>query len=397
MINYLSVYKKNKKLYKNISILLAGGCRKCFNIKYQDIFCKTIMGAGKKINQDSYLVWINKEKKIIVGAVFDGHGLEGHIASTIAKDVTNRELDYLKDMINKENIESILKILFDTIQKEIKSVIGQRRYSGGTTGVIIVQFINDDKSRTIVSANAGDSEALLIYKPSICEQKTEIENHLLLTTSHGVGNLDECKRIAREKDSDKTTTCGKSLELVFYNEKTKPGPSIWNGYKTKGKLVTELEINHKKHKIDVNRYTEDDENDTYYNTFLEPFRNAGFSFAGDGSLEKRAVHPNGLTIAFTRSLGDFEFIDYGFTHKPEIDNFDIPYDTQYAVLVASDGIWDIIKKGHIGTLYWDNTSCNYKRSKILFKKIVEDAIKRFSDSYDDTTLITWDNKLFETD
>jgi serine/threonine protein phosphatase PrpC len=63
--------------------------------------------------------------------------------------------------------------------------------------------------------------------------------------------------------------------------------------------------------------------------------------------KERIVHLNGLIhdrvggqLLVTRALGDFAFEPFGLSHSPEINEY--PISKEKYILLASDGVWDVI-------------------------------------------------------
>ena len=124
----------------------------------------------RKINQDLHLVKINMNdiEGFNLFGVLDGHGENGHKVGPFTRDFI---LEEIKNNIAKLNIKSLQEI-YATLKKDNYSIIknayqkvdeeiSKQKFNSnfsGTTCVIVFQIGNN-----LISANVGDSRAILIY------------------------------------------------------------------------------------------------------------------------------------------------------------------------------------------------------------------------------------------
>lgn len=128
-------------------------------------------GNVQKTNQDNYLInyEINGVKNFNKFGVLDGHGYNGHLASFFVTNYIKNtiadhpEIKKLTDVIDiyhklKEDNYKIIKDTYINAEKELTHSEFDCNFSG-TTCVIIFQC-----GYRIISANTGDSRAILISK-----------------------------------------------------------------------------------------------------------------------------------------------------------------------------------------------------------------------------------------
>ncbi|MCQ2817117.1 MAG: protein phosphatase 2C domain-containing protein [archaeon] len=149
-------------------------------------------GLGvKKVNQDNFFIYknLNDEEGVYYIGVVDGHGVEGHHVSKYLinhlPQNLNKELKKTKKYIHdKENLEKTLNSVFVDTNKDLceqKNIDTQ--FSGSTCVTIIL------KKNKIISANAGDSRAVL---GRCIDGKWEA---IELSRDHKPNDPDESKRI----------------------------------------------------------------------------------------------------------------------------------------------------------------------------------------------------------
>ena len=137
---------------------------KCESVAGKDTYGK------RKINQDVYLAKINMNNIEGFNAfgVLDGHGEYGHEISRFARDFIieeiNRNLQNLKVKTLPEIYSKLKKDDFSLIKKAFKNVdkqLPKQEFNGnfsGSTCVIVFQI-----GENLITANVGDSRAILIY------------------------------------------------------------------------------------------------------------------------------------------------------------------------------------------------------------------------------------------
>ena len=126
-----------------------------------------------KLNQDSYIIQrdINYIKNFNIFAIFDGHGFNGNIISEYLKEnlinkigqhpqiKSLKNLEYIYSQFIKDNYKIIREIFFELdnelLNNEKLIVINL----SGSTCILLIQ-IGDN----IISANIGDSKAILVYE-----------------------------------------------------------------------------------------------------------------------------------------------------------------------------------------------------------------------------------------
>ena len=132
-----------------------------------------------KTNQDSYLIKqdiVNSSDIEYTFGVFDGHGLQGHFVSQAIKQF------FSNCSFCDFNTKPMLLSIFSSLSREINNSIYFDSMESGST--VILVHINAEK---IISANCGDSRAILItknkriiplsrdHKPDLPEEKLRIE------------------------------------------------------------------------------------------------------------------------------------------------------------------------------------------------------------------------------
>jgi serine/threonine protein phosphatase PrpC len=134
----------------------------------------------RKINQDLYLVKINMNdiEGFNLFGVLDGHGENGHMVSRFTRDfileeiknniaeLNTKSLQEIYASLKKDNY-SIIKNTYQKVDEEISKQKFNSNFSG-TTCVIVFQIGNN-----LISANVGDSRAILIYNDDPKDDKLE--------------------------------------------------------------------------------------------------------------------------------------------------------------------------------------------------------------------------------
>jgi serine/threonine protein phosphatase PrpC len=335
--------------------------------------------GGKQYNEDRVFqtVFPNpKNPKVIIGCVYDGHGgFNGELAAIIARDFSESFFKTRRIACIDWSVDewkSQLTELFDTIHEEIRKGLisnGAFRFAdlssphrvvrsadgfpinGGTTGTVVVQLLRSDGSTTVISANVGDSSAMISYQDG-----TGVDKFELLTVDHAPENEDEFKRISELPSAEYPVKL-----LLVYDVPRIPQrfnyPLVWP----------------KDPKLDKNPWG----NGLHpANVRYEPATYA---------VTPREVSIDTTCIAMTRSLGDFYAHQFGLTHKPEIRVLELPPCTKRIdITVASDGLWDCWK-------YEDyDAFCRKSSGKEILTKTVDLAIATFgAKHFDDTSVVVW--------
>ena len=219
--NYNKIYQKD--YYKTNNIF------RRVNYKIKDFSYFSLAGTDSlkhpKINQDSFLT--KEDKGNFIFGVFDGHGIEGHLISQSIKNFLNTNAN-TNSFSTKDKILS----LFNNLSSNINSSTSFKAMESGSTAILV--FIDDDK---IISANCGDSRALLI---------SEIENKIIpLSRDHKPEIPEERKRIIMS-GGRVDRIFGMGPYRVFFKDADYPGlamsRSIGDGYAHKIGVIDEPEI-----------------------------------------------------------------------------------------------------------------------------------------------------------
>ena len=132
----------------------------------------------RKINQDLHLVKINMNdiEGFNLFGVLDGHGENGHMVSRFTRDFILEEiknntsniksLQEIYAFLKKDNY-SIIKNTYQKVDEELSKQKFNSNFSG-TTCIIVFQIGNN-----LISANVGDSRAILIYNDNPKDDKLE--------------------------------------------------------------------------------------------------------------------------------------------------------------------------------------------------------------------------------
>jgi len=193
-------------------------------------FGGTIKG-GKQWNEDSYYCWASPNRRVVVGAVFDGHGgYNGLLASqecvlscvkefdSIGKECELWELPqwkaFLNELFYKLHKAIQTKLVSQSTEADKRSVdekgvvraANQDPIHGGTTASVVVQFTSKEEGIVLVGANVGDSHAFL------CSRKSK--NTEFLTVDHGPESQDEYKRVQSLDETEYP------VKLLFVYDKT---------------------------------------------------------------------------------------------------------------------------------------------------------------------------------
>jgi len=347
--------------------------------------------GAKQWQEDSFGYLVSPSGKIRVLSVFDGHGgYNGLVASNTARNTLR---DYLLPLLDEAETwgtgkwKECLVELFAVIHNKIREMFldqnrsnstgangggGQRckdqhgivrnasgdPIHGGTTASIIVAYMEDDGTFTVVGANTGDSTALLICDDMSFE---------FLTQDHGPDNELEFKRVQQLDEK------AYPRKLIFVYDKAKcykkfecPRVFLPNGTKDP-KYVTNP-WGHGLHPTNV-RY--------------EPAVYA---------VTPQSVSRDATCIAMTRALGDFYAGQFGLSAIPSFTIRRTKPGSKYMIVVASDGVWDCWKyedfSKYIVSL-WQGKSLSVSESvDVALSESVTRAISNFgARHYDDACLV----------
>lgn len=342
--------------------------------------------GAKQWQEDSFFSFRSATGAVFVAGIFDGHGgYNGLLASATAKAVSEAFLDKHKEECENWSVEVWCKQfeeLFEHIHETIRekfvndkstedmSRTTGKRYiddkgivrssngdpiHGGSTGSVVAVLHPGTADAVAVSANVGDSTAVLV---------TADGKYEFLTEDHGPENQTEFLRV---KDLPENLHPEKLLYVydkanVFRKYEC---PRVFLEDGTKDPVFVQNPWGNGLHPTNV-RY--------------EPAVYA---------VTPRQVSRDTTCIAMTRALGDFYAHQFGLTFKPTITVLKIPQNVSFIVAVASDGIWDCWR-------YEDFSSYLATRSHCAVGDIVQQtlnesiqrAIANFgAKHYDDASLV----------
>jgi len=314
--------------------------------------------GSKPIQEDAWVHWRSPRCTVSVLAVFDGHGgFEGSIASSECRAVLVQALESTGDACEswsepewKRRLAGLFERMHVAIRDKLlhmtspvlgsgsvtidddaapslhqrfvdsKGVVrfpnGQPVHGGTTASVCVVQRVLPSGDWRLVCANVGDSLCLLYPQSG---------NYEFLSVDHGPESEEEYARI---QSLDPTTH---PIKITAVYDKRNvlrkfECPRVFREDGTKDPLLSASPWEHGLHPTNV-RYEP-----SVYAVTSPP--------AGEDTL----------CIAMTRSLGDFYGHPFGLTHRPSITVHTLPSDADFAVVVASDGVWDSWKYEDLGAL-----------------------------------------------
>jgi serine/threonine protein phosphatase PrpC len=297
--------------------------------------------GAKQWQEDAFFYYRAHSGRIIVAAIFDGHGgYNGLVASTTARDAIAafvREEGKAFEAWAVEEWKQRLVRFFDQCHSTIrerflndrsqegvgaaggKRVVDEKGIvrtlngdpvHGGSTATIVIVIRHDDGGATVVCANTGDSAALVMPRG---KGRPEF-----LTVDHGPENADEFKRVSSLSDAQYPT------KLMFVYDKANvfrkyECPPVFLANGTKDPVLVQNPWANGLHPTNV-RY--------------EPAVYA---------VTPRHISKDTTCIAMTRALGDFYAHQFGLTHVPSVQVKVLEPKVAYTITVASDGIWDCWK------------------------------------------------------
>ena len=394
-----------------------------WNCHLPDIYGGARKGA-KAYQEDAFCTFISPHRLVYIGGVFDGHGgYNGTVASCTARDYAYstflHNAGVMEDWTAEEWSEH-LSVLFERMHEAIKlrfldepetanthanSLAGGKRYvddkgivrsangdpvHGGSTCTIIVMvkdkatLDSDCPLATIITANVGDSTALLLPRSADCS---------FLSVDHGPENPDEYARIASLPSSlhplkllfvyDKTNQLRKyDCPLVFLPSTAQRDP-----------VYVTNPWGHGLHPTNV-RY--------------EPAVYA---------VTPKQVVKDSTCIAMTRALGDFYAHQFGLSWVPSIGIRRVQVVRRgaaapsarageegkgegevvsdgFSIILASDGIWDCWKyedfHAFLHNLLHGKQLSIGQTGETALEESMERAIANFGNKhFDDACLITW--------
>ena len=373
----------------------------------------TVHGAirkgGKQYQEDAFCTFISPNGLVFIGAIFDGHGgYNGLVASSTARDFAYASFEGNRSCMQSWSVQQwqqYLTTLFEHMHDRIRqqllsdietsdqthtsSLVGGKRYQdehgvvrttngdpvlGGSTCTITVMLRNsktlesDSSTATLITANAGDSTALLLQHSS---------EYAFLTTHHGPENPDEYMRIAQLPATQK-------LLFVYHTNQRHPYdcPLVFLSKSGLRDLnYVDRPWSHGLHPSNVR-----DEPATY-------------------AVTPKHVVRDRLCIAVTRTLGDFYGHQFGLTSVPSIGvkqlvisergDGDHPLAAEsFTIVLASDGVWDCWKyeefHAYVDNLRYGKQLTIREACEATLEQTIHRAVSLFGEKdFDDATLIMW--------
>lgn len=349
--------------------------------------------GGNKKNQDRWFTWKNDEKRLCVFGIADGHGLCGEEA---AKMTTKTVLEFIET--NGSDLETdtlrFLQQCFTLAHENFRSICPpwtEITTTGGTTLSIVA--IVDKK---IYVANVGDSPVYLCTKSEVLthsmikpemdfavspemqqqhltsEEDTTLCSVIEMTGNHSADNVREFDRVRKQFPSVDNPGYP---ELSFLYDKRSSSRNMASSYKTIFRLGENDEI------------IKDAEGGEYYKNVSKEW----------GSIVKGNLPGH---LAFTRSIGDFYWKDYGVTEQPEIRSFDLKefeIDDTVCIVAASDGVSDNWLCNMIGKFVMDPNCLNAvathpdvgaeRVARSFIRRNAKYALQNFGNDRDNATVV----------
>jgi len=191
----------NKDQKKDTKIQYSKDVNYFKNCTYKSCAGKDSYGK-RKVNQDVYIVKINMNgiEGFNLFGVLDGHGENGHLVSRFARNFIFEEiynniqksnkktLSEIYSLLKKDNY-SLIKKAYQKVDKELSKQSFNANFSGSTC-VIVFQIGNN-----LISANVGDSRAILIQSDNDNDDKLEKTKIVELSIDQKPNLPEEKKRI----------------------------------------------------------------------------------------------------------------------------------------------------------------------------------------------------------
>ena len=243
VINFPSICqskpKYNKKKRKSVSYfkstkpyLISANSNNNPNKKYfldrkfiNDYHAVSLAGTddfgNTKINQDSYLILtkINNFLNFNVFAVFDGHGVEGHLVSQFLVQyftdffTKNQNILKCKDEIQIYNLlsENNFNILKEAVKQSENELFINNEINAKVSGSTLCMIIQI--SQKIICMNIGDSRAILSVSEILREEVK------LLSTDH---------KPYLKKEKERINKMGGHIQKCIYEDGAEDGPfRVW--------------------------------------------------------------------------------------------------------------------------------------------------------------------------
>lgn len=344
--------------------------------------------GGKQWNEDSF-AFFEAPGHVSAGAIFDGHGgFNGKIASETCaqyfKEWMESQIEEMQEWKPeqwKEKLRELFTTLHTTIReaflaesraKKLGWVVDDRGIvrattgdpvHGGTTGTVTIKS-RDREGDYLVTANVGDSAGVVVEKHT----KKGTKKWEFLTVDHGPESQEEYHRVASLPKEEHP------FKLMFVYDKMTvlrkyECPLVFNPDGTRDQSFTANPWGNGLHPTNV-RY--------------EPAVYA---------VTPQTIGKDSTCIAMTRALGDFYAHQFGLTFEPSVQIHKLPKNGEFAILLASDGIWDCWKYDDFAELVKDCYSAG-KSTSAVGEQILEESVSRAISNFgakhfDDASLVLW--------
>lgn len=306
-----------------------------------EFYAETIKG-GKRINEDNVGVFQNNSKMITAIGIFDGHGLSTFActASKVSVKIMQHWFETFADEQHEwrdeqwktgferlfDKIHQMMREQFEKIEShhraehliETKVPILDRKkivrqadgnpIHGGTTATICVLVRPPGRGQYLVTAYVGDSEVILT-------KMGDVTMYELITCGHRALNANEYRRIQSLPDKDYPT----KLEFVYDIYGVQDPSLLPRVFLPNGNINTMISQNPSNHGL-----------------YPSNIRKEPATYA----VTPKSVRKDKVRLANTRSLGDFYSQQFGITHRPDICIEHLPTNQSFAIIAASDGVWD---------------------------------------------------------
>ena len=313
---------------------------------------ETDIGGNPK-NQDHWFQWQNNEKRLCVFGIADGHGKYGE---EVAQLTTKTILETIDEDLLETDILGFLHRCFALSHEKFREICppwGESTSMGGTTLTVVAIVHNK-----VYVANVGDSPVYLCTKNPVLK-RSMIRHEIDFAISPEMELL---------KDDDDNDTHGdefcSTLELIGdhsadnlreFDRIRKQYPSTEHpGYPE----LLFLYDNHGLRKRMGNPIF------TVETADSRPVKNLDGKYYKNVSKEWGTVVVGSLPgyLAFTRSVGDFYWKQYGVTEQPEIQSFDLnqiaDVEDTICIVAVSDGVSDNWVCEHVGKFVMDPSCLN---------------------------------------
>lgn len=257
----------------------------------------------------------------------DGHGLLGH-------DFAQAACDF---MLSQDYLETRdPNVLFSLTSTHLKDTMGDKM--GGTT----CTYVSFDYANNMTVANIGDSS---VRYWDNCDMGTDA------STDHSPTRLDEFLRIRNAGG-----------ECLFDDKR---------GAYSKGQQPVFLPCD-----------------------FFFAFNAAGTNYYKNCRKEWAAYFQSPCEtnrLAITRSFGDWPLVPYGLITEPSVRIVTPPSGATRSVVIASDGLWDVMTDSEIGEIlrrpaFLENRDAEGAAGALLESALVAGR-KRFGPTQDNTTIV----------